>query len=953
MEGASDRVRCPDCGSELPPEPGTEGLCPRCLLSLALPRADRVRAVPRLETEEFPVRETEDVRPAAGQVLGERYQLRELLGRGGMGEVWRAFDLKLRVDVALKAILPEYAQNERFQELLRHEVRSAREVVSPNVCRIFDLVVEDKRELVSMEYVDGTTLAETLIEKGPLPLEEAREIASQFLAGLEAIHQAGLVHRDFKPENVMITRSGRVVVMDFGLAKGRTEGTSRTIWGTRAYMSPEHARGEVLDARADVYSAGVVLAEMLTVGGENAHEAREKVWKGLREIPPQIPEGPWTPVLKQTLATEPGTRYDSARALSRALEEVTLRQPGFEEERPYPGLSSFTEEDTQYFFGRELELEAVWKKLKRPRLLALIGPSGAGKTSFLSAGLLPTLPQGWSAVLCRPGRRPFQALARALVPVFTGDTEAIEGLLGFDEGDHALALLSRWRRNHEQGLLVVDQFEELFTLNPKEAQDGFANLLGRAVVEADVTVLLSLRDDFLFHCQGHESLAPLFTDLTPLGMPSEASLRRALVQPALACGYRFEDERLLDEMIQVVSRERGALPLLAFAASRLWDNRDREKGLLTRGSYREIGGVAGALAQHAEATLGGLGSNRVPVVRELFRNLVTAQGTRVARERNELLSVFGSDTPEGAVARTQGAETLDALIGARLLTSYESSGEDGRAPRHEVEVVHESLLTHWPRLVRWQAQDEEGALLRDQLRQAAQAWSDRGRPTDLLWSGTAYRELSVWRERYTGGLTATEQAFADAARRLAGRRRRQRQIAVAALLTAAIFVAAGALGLWRRAEHARQTAVAEIQRAEAAKLLALGQVELDHYPTAAVAYALKSLEVSDSREARLFALRALQRSPTAILAPVPREDPDGLAAFNPSFSPDGEWLAVGGLRKMQLLHRDGGPPRILGDSPAAKFKAFRPGFASMTRLFAAKTLGDARLWSIPDGRESK
>ena len=200
-----------------------------------------------------------------------------------MGEVWRAFDLKLRLDVALKAIRPDKAANERARELLRQEVRSAREVVSPNVCRIFDLVVEDGQELVSMELIDGATLTETLRVRGPLALQEAREIASQFLSGLEAIHQAGLVHRDFKPENVMLTRAGRVVVMDFGLAKGRTEGATGTIAGTPAYMAPEQARGEGVDPRADVYSAGLVLAEMLVVGGEGGMKARQALWKAARE----------------------------------------------------------------------------------------------------------------------------------------------------------------------------------------------------------------------------------------------------------------------------------------------------------------------------------------------------------------------------------------------------------------------------------------------------------------------------------------------------------------------------------------------------------------------------------------------------------------------------------------------------------------------------------------------
>jgi serine/threonine protein kinase len=274
---------------------------------------------------------------AGGRAEGQRYRIQAFLGRGGMGEVWHAFDLKLRVDVALKTLLPEQRANERMLERLRREVRSAREVVSPNVCRIFDLIEIGDQELVSMEYIDGTTLLAILRERGPLELREAGEIAAQFLAGLEAIHQAGLIHRDVKPENVMITRSGRVVLMDFGLAKPESE-RAGTIAGTPAYMAPEQMRGEALDARADIFAAGV--------------------------------------------------------ALALALEEITFRVEGAELLRPYPGLASFTENDAEYFFGREAEIEALWKKLRRPHLLAVIGPSGAGKSSFLRAGLIPAMPEG-------------------------------------------------------------------------------------------------------------------------------------------------------------------------------------------------------------------------------------------------------------------------------------------------------------------------------------------------------------------------------------------------------------------------------------------------------------------------------------------------------------------------------------------------------------------------------
>ncbi len=904
-------ARCPDCGGELASEPGIQGLCPQCLLSLAL------------EESELGAQQTLDG-SALGQVLADRYQMRELLGRGGMGEVWRAFDLKLRVDVALKALRPERLSSEKARELLRQEVRSAREVVSQNVCRIFDLVVEDHQELVSMEFIDGVTLAETLRDRGPLGLEEAREIASQFLSGLEAIHQAGLVHRDFKPENVMVTRAGRVVVMDFGLAKGGERERTGTISGTPAYMAPEQARGDAVDARADVFAAGVVLSEMLVVGSARA---RQELWEKVREIPPRVPEGPWGPVLKKALAFEPDGRYASARALARALEEVTLRLPGFEDKHPYPGLAFFTEEDREFFFGREVDVEAVWKKLKRPRLLALIGPSGAGKSSFLRAGLLPALPAGFRVVLSTPGHRPFSALAEALLPAFAGDMERIQSFLRFDEPATAISLFSKWREGGEYALVIVDQFEELFTLNPPEIQRSFAALLGKLVLEADVHVLLSMRDDFLFHCQGHESLVPVFSELTPLGPLSESALRRALVQPALACGYRFEDEGLVEEMVAEVSRERGALPLLAFAASRLWERRDRESGLLTREAYQEIGGVGGALAQHAEETLERIGAERTPLVRELFRNLVTAQGTRASREVQELLSIFSKEDD-----RKAAAEVLQELVAARLLTSYETS----------VEIIHESLLSAWPRLVQWRNQDEGGALLRDQLRQASHLWEERGRTDDLLWTGSSYREFSLWRERYSGGLSAAEEDFARAMTALANRQKRRRRIALSAVVVS-LTVGLGIMGaLWKRSET-------QALRAEASKLLALGQLQMERHPTGALAYAIKSLEMADTAEARFFALRVLQSGPVGLRSPGIQQD--GLEAITLAFSANGEWLAIAGFRKAEIRNRDGREPIVLqGEYPSAGTRGMGLAFAPDGRTLVTNRRGDLRWWSVPEGR---
>jgi WD40 repeat protein len=579
------------------------------------------------------------------------------------------------------------------------------------------------------------------------------------------------------------------------------------------------------------------------------------------------------------------------------VEGATLEVSRQWEPSPYPGLAAFSQRDAEYFYGREREVESLWTKLQDRSLLGLIGPSGAGKSSLLKAGLIPATPQGWEVVLYQPRNDVFQRLTAQL-----DDRQSQTG----------------------KKLWVVDQFEELFTLNDHEMQVRFTELLGRAS-ESGVHVLLSMRDDFLIRCHAHPPLAPVFKDLTPILALEGAALRRALTEPARASGYRFEDESLVTEILTEVSQEKGALPLLAFAASKLWEMRDREGRRLTREAYLSIGGVAGALAQHAEATLSSIGAEQEPIVREIFRNLVTGSGTRVPMDREELLTVFSD---------REGAErVLGQLIDARLLTSSEG----------EVEVIHESLLLAWPRLVRWQTQDAEGVVLRDQLRQAARQWDDRGRTDDLLWTGTVYREFALWRERYSGGLSSTEESFARAMAERAGRERRRRRIAVSATL---LFLATGlaiVAVLWRKSETSAL-------RAEAAKILTLGQLELEENSSGALAYALKSLELADTEEARLFALRVHQGGPTAIRAEGFQED--GLETMALAFSPNGEWVAVGGYRKAQLRHRDGREPVVLqGEYASAGMVGVHVGFAPDGEALATNRRGDVRVWSVPQGLE--
>jgi WD40 repeat protein len=483
--------------------------------------------------------------------------------------------------------------------------------------------------------------------------------------------------------------------------------------------------------------------------------------------------------------------------------------------------------------------------------------------------------------------------------------------------------------------LIVDQFEELFTQNPPDVREAFAGLLRKLVDGSDVQVLLSMRDDFLYRCHGLVSLRPIFDALMPLQQPEPEGLRRALAEPAAHFGYSFEDDELANEMVAEVEGERGALPMLAFAVARLWEQRDRKRKLLTRQAYSEIGGVTGALAHHAEATLERIGRDRLAVVRELFRNLVTAEGTRAVREWDELLSVFSDSCNEPP------AEVLRHLIDARLLTSYEVR-EGDEAPTRRVEIVHESLLSNWPRLVGWRTQDADSVRLRDELRQAARIWDEHDRSADFLWTGKAFREYSVWRENYPGGFTDLEEDFARAmVGHARGRKRRRRATVAAAFLV--LLVVLGAVGV------SRQHALSESRRAEAGNLVALGHLELESNPSGAVAYATASLELADTSAARTLALAALWRGPTALV--VNRQP-----SFRTVFSPDGSWLIQTGLGlaegvPVRAVFADGSSEVLEQNSVSV-----RTWFLPQTRFLATCNLANGpfpnrvTLWSSLDRR---
>lgn len=265
------------------------------------------------------------------RLLGERFELQWIIGRGGMSTVWLAHDVEQQRDVAVKILKPEYTENEEFRARFRNEASAAQDLDSPNVVRTYDSgEVEDPDNgtvfcYIIMEYIRGESLADVLSRESSLPQNLALDVLTQTAAGLKAIHEAGLVHRDIKPGNLLITSDGFVKITDFGIAKAAAAvPLTRTgmVVGTAQYVSPEQAQGDQVGPASDVYSLGVVGFEMLAGYRPFSGESTVSVAiKHISETPPELPEEidpNLRELIRVCLRKSPRTRYADGAELATA-----------------------------------------------------------------------------------------------------------------------------------------------------------------------------------------------------------------------------------------------------------------------------------------------------------------------------------------------------------------------------------------------------------------------------------------------------------------------------------------------------------------------------------------------------------------------------------------------------------------------------------------------------------
>jgi WD40 repeat protein/class 3 adenylate cyclase/energy-coupling factor transporter ATP-binding protein EcfA2 len=509
---------------------------------------------------------------------------------------------------------------------------------------------------------------------------------------------------------------------------------------------------------------------------------------------------------------------------------------------PYRGLLAFDADDRAFFFGREVVLDSVIERIATRRLLALVGASGSGKSSLLRAGLIASVSAGevpgvTSARLMHPGARPPAAI----------------------DGGAAT-------------LVVVDQFEELYTLCDDPGQRGrFIDSLLAHVGP----VAIGVRADFYGELSAHPELASaVASNQILLGAMSEEELRRAVTEPARIAGLRLEPG-LVDVVLGEVAGEPGALPLLSHALRATWERRDGRT--LTVDAYRATGGVTSAVAQSADALVEAIPAGERDLLRNVFLRLTElGDGVEDTRRRVPIDELVPQDVPGDTVR-----DLLGRFAAARLLTLGEGTAE----------VAHEVLIRQWPTLRGWLEEDREGLRLHRRLGDAGRIWEAAGRdPTDL-YRGARLAAALEWAQGHQDALNAAERAFLDASIAESERERRVQLRAnrrLRALLTVAgvLLVAATVAGLLalRESGDARDSA----RSADAQRLGA--QALIDDRLDRSLLLAQAGRVLDDTVVTRSHLLSALVRPPGAV--GVMQGGGDPLYAL--SLSPDGRMLATGG-----------------------------------------------------------
>jgi WD40 repeat protein/transcriptional regulator with XRE-family HTH domain len=648
---------------------------------------------------------------------------------------------------------------------------------------------------------------------------------------------------------------------------------------------------------------------------------------------------------------------------------------------PYRGLESYQPEDADWFFGRErltgVLIDHLRLRARDGGLLAVVGASGSGKSSLLRAGLIPELQFGglgvpgshiWPVTLMTPGAHPVRELAAQLAALTDDDPDRLESVLLNDPAQCA-GLAGRAAAGEEGGdgagsggddgegllILVVDQFEEVFTAcrDDHERLAFIGALCAAAGCDAAgvrsaglrpaALVVLGLRADFYPHVLGYPALvAALQSSQVVVGPMTEAELRSAIIGPARKAALDIEDgfiDLLLRDLAPSVGRalpgaahDPGALPMLSFALLATWAR--SRGGILTVASYRDSGGIRGAVAAAADKVYNEqLDTAQQALARQIFIRLVhvadDTADTRRRVPRSELM-----------LGRRDVLPVLDAFIAERLITAESS----------DVEIAHEALLLAWPRLREWVNSDRAGVRIQRQLTAAAEIWQESGRDPSAVYAGGRLAAVEEWgaRAEHTDDLNRLEREFLDASterkrvdERTARLRTRRMQGFASVLAVLSLVVGTLAVVAYRQkvaATHQRNLAVSRQVATEADQLRST-DIALSRQ------LSLASYRIAPTAEARSSLLNA-----TATVAATRMLGTVGTEMHSVAFNPDKTILAAGnadGTVRMWDVRRQGRPIALGTPMVMPSGAVTSVAFSLEGTTLAAGTLGGAiSLWNV-------
>ncbi|MCB0197997.1 MAG: hypothetical protein KDJ65_38995, partial [Anaerolineae bacterium] len=437
---------------------------------------------------------------------------------------------------------------------------------------------------------------------------------------------------------------------------------------------------------------------------------------------------------------------------------------------PYRGLSAFGEEDARFFFGRETSTNKLIHTVEQTNFVVVTGPSGSGKSSIVFAGLVPQLrtKREWLITSFRPGSKPFDSLAQAIAPLTQLSDQPLDNPQQIQEVTHLLeqdrtysiklidSIIDK-RPSIKSILIIVDQFEELYTLCPYEdIRQNFIDLLlflinpslsdhnnknSLSPAKPPVTILLTLRADFLGKALAYRPLADAIQPgIKLIGAMSPNELALAIEYPAQMLGRNFE-KGLVKQILSDVGDEPGRLPLLEFMLTELWER--QRGGWLTVEAYQQIGGIEGALTHFADSIYMGLTTEQKQQARRIFTQLVQPgvgmDDTRRIASRVEL----EADWP-----------LVQQLADSRLVVTDRNTAGD-----EVVEVVHETLIQHWVRLRKWIGTDRTFRAWQERLRAAIHQWQDTAQDEGGLLRGAPLAEAEEWLAQRKTDLSTVERDF--------------------------------------------------------------------------------------------------------------------------------------------------------------------------------------------------